>query len=153
MSNSENECAEKAKGSVTASASDAQSPRPMPRPPLRVLIVEDEAIIAMELEMLIEEMGAEVVGIAGNADEAERLAASCCPDLITMDIHLKGERDGVSAALSIFKTHGIRSVFVSAYCDVATVARAALAEPLGWVKKPIEKFDLEAVLEDARRDS
>ena len=118
-----------------------------PRPGrLRVVVVEDEAIIAMELEMLLSSLGAEVVATAMSADEAVRLAEAERPDCMTMDIRLQGDRDGVSAAVEIYERFGIRSVFVSAYSDPGTVARGERAHPLGWVAKPIHQDKLEAGL-------
>ncbi len=113
---------------------------------LRVVVVEDEAIIALELEMLLTSLGAEVVAMAMSADEAVRLAEAERPDCMTMDIRLQGDRDGVSAAVEIYERFGIRSVFVSAYSDPGTVERGARAHPLGWVPKPIRQDKLEAGL-------
>ncbi len=122
------------------------------RRPLRVLVVEDEAIISMEVEMLLEELGAEVVGTAMSADEAAELVNALRPDCVTMDISIKGDRDGVSAALEIHEKYGVRCIFVSAYGDAATRARAEPADPFGWVRKPIEKADLEEILRTVELD-
>ena len=113
---------------------------------LRVAIVEDEAIIAIEIEDMLTEMGAEVVGVALTAEEAIRLAEDERPDAMTMDVRLSGDRDGISAALEIFERFGIRCVFVSAYGDAATVARGQSASPLGWVTKPLSRDRLEEPL-------
>lgn len=123
-----------------------------PHRPLRVLIVEDEVIIAMELEMMLEELDAEVVGIAMSALEAEQIAASARPDLITMDINLKGGRDGVDAACAIYKAYEIRSVFISAYGNAAQKEAAAAANPLGWVRKPVYQEDLADILTQFKDD-
>lgn len=117
-----------------------------PRAPLRALIVEDELIIAMELEMILEELNVEVVGIAINATEAEAIVAATKPDCITMDINIQGDRDGVVTARDIYEKYGIRSIFVSAYGNAAMRILAAPANPLGWVRKPIEKEDLQDIL-------
>jgi len=127
-----------AAGEETAPAPDAKR--------LRVAIVEDEALIAIELEDMLTAIGAEVVGVAGTAEEAVRLADEERPDAMTMDIRLRGERDGISAALEIFERFGIRCVFVSAYGDAETVARAQSASPLGWILKPLHRDQLEAPL-------
>jgi DNA-binding NarL/FixJ family response regulator len=87
-----------------------------------------------------------VVGVALTAEEAVRLAEEERPDVMTMDIRLRGERDGISAALEIFERFGIRSVFVSAYGDAATVARARTASPLGWITKPLRRDQFEEPL-------
>lgn len=131
-------CAGGAAGEETAPAADARR--------LRVAIVEDEAIIAIELEELLTAIGAEVVGVALTAEEAVRLAEEERPDAMTMDVRLKGERDGITAALEIYERFGIRCVFVSAYGDAETVARARSASPLGWITKPLRRDQLEAPL-------
>lgn len=110
--------------------------------PLRVLIVEDEAIVAMDIEMLLEDLGAEVVGIAMSGAEANALAAQHHPDVMTMDINIKGDQDGVSTAQEIFETLGIRSIFISAYSDLATRERAAPCQAIAWIEKPISSPDL-----------
>ncbi len=126
---------------LTEPQSEEQLPSVAP-PPLRVVIVEDEVIISMELEMLLEELGAEVVGTAMSASQAEALVAQHRPDFLTMDINIKGDRDGVTAACDIFARFGTRSIFVSAFGDAATKARAAPANAIGWVRKPIVDADL-----------
>jgi len=130
---------------------DDRAPAAAVRPgPLRVGVVEDEAIIALELEDILAALGAEVVGTALSADEAVRLAETERPDCMTMDIRLQGRRDGVSAAIEIYERFGIRCVFVSAYGDPDTVARAERANPLGWLSKPIRQRGLGAALDGFR---
>lgn len=120
--------------------------------PLRVVVVEDEAIIAMEIEFILQDLGAEVVGIASTAAEALSLARLHRPDFATMDISIKGDRDGVSAAMELYESFGIRSIFVSAFGNDETMERAAAARPLGWVKKPFGSEDLEHALGRVRLD-
>ncbi|MEQ5829330.1 response regulator [Sulfitobacter sp. NFXS29] len=118
----------------------------VPPPPLRVLIVEDEAIIAMEIEMILEDLGAEVVGTVMSAQEAVDYAKLHRPDCITMDINLKGDRDGVSAALEIHEAIGIRAIFISAYGSDDLKLRAQPAQPFGWIQKPILTGELKTAL-------
>jgi len=118
-----------------------------PASPLRVVIVEDEAIIAMELEMLLEDLGAEVVGIASSAAEAEDLVNAYRPDIVTMDFDIKGDRDGVSAAQGIFERYGIRAIFISGFSDPETRQRAEACQAIAWIKKPVNPVDLAAALE------
>ncbi len=113
---------------------------------LRALIVEDEFIIALEIEMMLAELGIEVVGSANTAERALQMAADTKPDFLTMDIKLAGPRDGISTAIEIFDTHGIRSIFVSAYKDTELFERAQAAKPLGWVRKPVSLGALRAAL-------
>lgn len=113
---------------------------------LRAVIVEDEPIVAMNLEMLLEDLDADVVGIAMCAADACALVQTHKPDFVTMDINLKGDRDGVSAAIEIFKTYGVRSIFISSYSDLATQKRAEPCRAIAWIKKPIDTADLSDAL-------
>ena len=120
--------------------------KPVSSRKLRAMVVEDEFIIALELEMLLAELGIEVVGSANTGDKALALAARVKPDFVTMDIKLPGERDGISTAVEIFGRYGIRSIFVSAYKDAELFERAQVAKPLGWVRKPVSLGALRAVV-------
>ncbi|MEA2839553.1 MAG: two-component system, response regulator PdtaR [Methylobacteriaceae bacterium] len=77
-----------------------------------------------------------MVGIAATAEEAVKIGRSENPDLAIMDIRLGGHRDGVDAAIELFTTAGIRSIFATAHGDAQTRRRAVQARPLGWVQKP-----------------
>lgn len=140
------------------SGHDARQAEPLPaakteRPRLagmRILIVEDEALVAMEIEDLLVELGAEVVGMALDADEAVRLAGTLRPHCITMDIRIQGQRDGIAAATEIWALFGIRSLLVSAYGDAQTLARASPANPIGLITKPINRARLVAALANSR---
>ena len=134
-----------------AGVQDRAVAAPTPRP-LRAVIVEDEAIIAMDLEMQLEDLGIEVVGTAMTAADAEALVSTLQPDFVTMDIHIKGNRDGVDVACAIFERHGVGSIFVSAFGDAATKARAAAARPLGWVRKPVDPEDLAEAVKRVERN-
>ena len=104
--------------------------------PRRVLVVEDDFLVAGELEHWLSLAGFEVVGPAATAEEAIRLAREAKPDLIVMDIRLAGARDGVDAAIEIYRALGIRSVFATAHSDARTMARGQEANPLAWIAKP-----------------
>jgi len=101
-----------------------------------ILVVEDDFLIALELENRLLDAGYRVVGIAASASEAFTLGDRERPDLVVMDIRLVGRRDGVDAAIELFKEFGIRSIFASAHADPQTRERAAPANPIGWVQKP-----------------
>jgi two-component system, response regulator PdtaR len=113
----------------------------------RVLIVEDEVLIAMELERALAAARFEVVGTAASAGEAVARAEEEQPDAVLMDVRLRGARDGVDAALELWDRFKIRSVFVSGSIDDAVKARAAAAQPLGFVPKPFLVSDIVALLE------
>jgi len=102
----------------------------------RVLVVEDDFLVATEMEVALQIAGFVVAGVAATADEAIALARDTRPDLAIVDIRLYGARDGVDAALIMFRDHAIRSIFATAHADAAVRARAAPASPLGWLQKP-----------------
>src|SRR4051812_30300206 len=112
-----------------ARAPEPISSRAASRP--RILIVEDDYLVALELEHFLLEVGFDVIGIAATADAAVNKATSDKPDLVIMDIRLAGVRDGVDAAIEIYRTHGIPSIFATANTDPYTRQRAALANPAG----------------------
>ena len=112
-----------------------------------ILLVEDDFLVSMEMEIGLEEAGYRVAGIAATAEEAVELAARHRPALVVMDIRLASERDGVDAALEIYRTLSIRSIFASAHGDAQVRARAEAARPLGWVAKP---YRVETLLKAVR---
>lgn len=114
-----------------------------------VLIVEDDFVIASDLEHDLIKAGFKVVGIAFSAAEALRMAAMLKPTVAIMDVRLVGERDGVEAALDLFRNHQIRCLFATAYIDGPTQARAAPASPLGWIPKPYSARALIEMLDRA----
>jgi DNA-binding NarL/FixJ family response regulator len=102
----------------------------------RLLLVEDDFLVAGEMRHALTEAGYDVVGIAGSADDAIELATTHEPQLVIMDVRLRGERDGVDAAVEIFSARGIRSIFATAHGDKRTFERAKRASPAGWLQKP-----------------
>ena len=115
--------------------------------PARILVVEDEWLIATEIEYALETAGYEIVGLAMSADEAVRLAQQHRPDLIIMDIRMHGSRDGVDAALEIWQRLRLRSMFASAHIDPQMRERASQANPAGWLGKPFSSGQLLQALE------
>lgn len=132
--------------SVTA-AGPADPPQPAARP--CILLVEDDFLVGMEVEAGLTEAGYTVAGPAATAEEAVALAASRRPALVVMDIRLASDRDGIDAALEIYRTLGIRSLFASAHVDAQVRARAEAARPLGWVAKPYRVETLLAAVDAA----
>ncbi|WP_246650296.1 response regulator [Rhizobium laguerreae] len=106
--------------------------------PIRILIVEDEFLIALELEYRLRDAGFEVIGIAATAGEALSIAASDRPALAIMDIRLADRTDGIQAAIELNATLGVRSIFASAHADPETRKRATAASPIGWLQKPYQ---------------
>lgn len=102
----------------------------------RILIVEDDALQALALEHYLEESGHKVVGSASSAEQAIRRAGDLRPELVLIDINLRGTGNGIEAAAEIRTRFGIPHLFVSAYSDEATRKRAEATKPLGYVMKP-----------------
>ncbi|MFW5784336.1 MAG: response regulator, partial [Spirochaetota bacterium] len=113
----------------------------------RILIVEDERIIALDLKRRLERFGYHVVGTASEADEAIELARRELPDLVLMDIMLSGGSDGIAAATEIRKQLRIPVVFLTAYADDTTIQRAKIAEPVGYVLKPFKERELHTTID------
>ena len=131
-------------------ADSAAAPFRASRP--SILLVEDDFLVGMEAEAGLADAGYEVAGIATTAEEAVAIAAERRPALVVMDIRLAGRRDGVDAALEIFRSFGIRSLFASAHGDAQVRARAEAARPLGWVAKPYRVQTLLEAVESALRE-
>ena len=115
----------------------------------RLLIVEDEAIVAMDIESKLEDSGYSVIGVAQCGEDAVQMAYEKSPDLILMDINLQGDMDGVAAAKHIRERRTIPVVFLTAMGDKDTLQRAKITEPLGYVLKPFNERDLYAAIEVA----
>jgi CheY-like chemotaxis protein/predicted transcriptional regulator with HTH domain len=115
----------------------------------KILVVEDESIIAMELEAHLTEMGYDVVGRASSGVEAIAKARELRPDLILMDIVMPGEKDGIEASKEIKSELDIPVIFVTAYADEEHVKSAKKVEPFGYLVKPYEDRELRAGIEVA----
>ncbi|HEX2723995.1 MAG TPA: response regulator, partial [Gemmatimonadaceae bacterium] len=112
----------------------------------KILIVEDEQIIAVDLERNLTHMGYHVVGVAARKDEAVRLTGDTCPDLVLMDIQLEGQEDGIAAAAEIRRKWRIPVVFLTANTSDFVVNQAKVVGPLGYVAKPFTKAELSATI-------
>jgi DNA-binding NarL/FixJ family response regulator len=112
--------------------------------PARILIVEDDYLVAVELENQLQEAGFQVVGIAATAEQAIQKAVVEQPALVIMDVRLAGPRDGVDAAIELSQKLGIRSIFATAHSDPHTRQRAEPAKAAGWLQKP---YTFKAVIE------
>src|SRR5436309_14272273 len=108
----------------------------------RILIVEDDYLVALQFENALTEAGYDVVDIASTAEEAVQIVPDYRPELVLMDVRLAGPRDGIQAAAEILDRFGIRSIFVSALSDPATRARADEANPIAWPAKPVANHKL-----------
>jgi two-component system, response regulator PdtaR len=114
---------------------------------MKILIVEDEALIAMHLELLVEDFGHQVCAVAASKDEAIAHAAVHLPDVVLMDVRLARGSSGIDAAREIHDRHGIRCIFLSANLDAATRDAVRTFEPIDFVGKPILPALLQRALE------
>jgi PAS domain S-box-containing protein len=114
-----------------------------------VLIVEDEGVVAKDIETCLQRLGYEVAGWATSGDEAVEKADRERPDVILMDIRLRGEMDGIHAAEAIRRDHDIPVVYLTAYADDVTLRRAMVTEPFGYVVKPFSERELHTAIEIA----
>jgi two-component system, cell cycle sensor histidine kinase and response regulator CckA len=117
--------------------------------PCRVLVVEDESIVAMDIEDRLVGMGYHLAGWTFSGEEALALAEAQRPDLVLMDIRLQGEMDGITAAERIRNRYQTPVIFLTAYSEDATLDRAKLAEPYGYILKPFDDRELKSAIEIA----
>lgn len=117
--------------------------------PTNVLIAEDEALVALDISHELESAGYTVVGQVSNGRDAVKKAFELKPDIILMDISMPGEIDGIQAADEIRSKQGTPIVFVTAHSDEATLQRAKITHPSGYVMKPFEPNELRAHIEIA----
>jgi PAS domain S-box-containing protein len=115
----------------------------------RILIVEDESIIAMELESQLQRLGYQVTSVVDTCEKAIDKAEEDKPDLILMDIRIKGEMDGIDTAEVIRNKFDIPVIFSTAYLDKERIERAKITMPFGYVLKPIQERDLKVTVEMA----
>jgi len=116
----------------------------------RILIVEDEVLTAMTEEKQLQGLGYEVVGKAATGEDAIRMADEFKPDLILMDIQLRGAMDGIQAAQQIAVNHDIPVVYVTAFADDNIIERAKITTPFGYIIKPFTAQSLQSNIEIAR---
>jgi len=112
-----------------------------------VMVVEDEQLIAQDIADTLTKLGYAVTGMVASAEECVESAEARRPDLVLMDIHLQGEVDGIEAARLLRERFDIPVVFLSAYADEGTVARAKTTAPLGYLLKPFRKSELRSAVE------
>ncbi|MBD2494423.1 response regulator [Nostoc sp. FACHB-280] len=114
-----------------------------------ILVVEDESIVAKDLQNRLRRFGYTVAGIASSGQEAIKKAMEFSPDLVLMDIRLKGQMDGIQAAAEIHKCLDIPIIYLTAYADEDTLERAKITEPFGYLLKPFKERELKTNIEIA----
>jgi PAS domain S-box-containing protein len=114
-----------------------------------ILVVEDEAIVARDIQNTLADLGYSVLETASSCEEAIRRSSERCPDLVLMDIRIQGQRDGIETAEILRRRFRVPVVFLTAYADEATLERAKKAQPYGYLIKPIKSNELHSVVEVA----
>jgi signal transduction histidine kinase len=114
-----------------------------------ILIVEDERIVALDLQQSLRELGYDAYAIAASADEAMACALERRPDLVLMDIKIKGSLDGIGAAAALREHFGTNVIYLTAFADAATLERAKKTEPQGYILKPVKAAELRGMIEIA----
>lgn len=117
--------------------------------PASILIVEDEAVIALDIRATLTHLGYTVPAAVASGREAIATVAALRPSLVLMDIHLRGDLDGVEAAREIRERFDVPVIYLTAYADPATLQRARVTEPFGYLLKPFEERELHVVIEMA----
>ena len=117
--------------------------------PVRILIVEDERLVAMSLRKQLHALGYEVVQSVSSGEAAIKAAVESQPDLILMDIRLEGGLDGIEAATEIRKRRDLPIIYLTAFSNSDILARAKITEPFGYILKPFDERELHVVIETA----
>ncbi len=115
--------------------------------PTRILIAEDEAITATALKSELVSLGYDVVGVTDTAEDVVRAAGELNPDVVFMDITLKGVLDGITAAVAIRGRTGAPVVFLTAHADEKTMKRSVFAGPFEYILKPFTRKELQTAVE------
>ncbi|PSB67897.1 hybrid sensor histidine kinase/response regulator [filamentous cyanobacterium CCP1] len=116
---------------------------------VKILIVEDEQLVADDLREILEALEYTVVGLAASGEDAIKSVERNLPDLILMDIHLAGEMDGIQAAEQIQSRFNVPVVYLTAYADRTTLTRVKATHPFGYIVKPFNESMLSTTIEVA----
>lgn len=114
-----------------------------------ILVVEDESIVSKDIQHSLNKLGYNVVGAAATGEKALDLAREFKPDIVLMDIMLKGDMNGIQTAEIIRSEFSIPVVFLTAYADESTLSKAKITEPYGYIIKPFKEIDLHTSIEMA----
>lgn len=117
--------------------------------PIKILIVEDQFITAKGIQKSLEGLGYEVVGITSNEADTLKIIEETSPNLVLMDIKLKGEEDGVTITYTVQSQYNIPVVFLSAYTDDETIERVYHVGAYGFVVKPYKDIKLKEAIDNA----
>lgn len=114
-----------------------------------ILVVEDESIVSKDIQQSLKKLGYNIVGAASTGERAIEIANETKPDLVLMDIMLKGDMSGIETAEKIKETLSIPVIYLTAYADENTLAKAKVTEPYGYIIKPFKEIDLHTSIEMA----
>ncbi len=117
--------------------------------PARILVVEDESIVAFNLQQRLSMLGYDVPAIAVSGQESIDLVAQTRPDLVLMDIHIQGDMDGIEVAAKLRETHAVPVIYLTAYSEDSTLERARKTQPYGYLLKPFSERELHATIQMA----
>lgn len=116
---------------------------------LNIFIVEDESIVAKDIQNSLTKLGYTVVGIANNGNDAIERIIELQPDLVLMDIMIKGDLTGIDVSEKIKEKINVPVIFLTAYADEGTLSKAKITEPYGYILKPFKEIDLHSTIEMA----
>ena len=114
-----------------------------------IIVVEDESIVSKDIQQSLKKLGYIVVGAAASGEKAIELVDEFEPDLVLMDIMLKGQMSGIDAAGVIKQRHSIPVIYLTAYADENTLSKAKVTEPYGYIIKPFKEVDIHTSIEMA----
>lgn len=117
--------------------------------PVRILIVEDDAIIAMDMEQVLRRKGYTVVGRVDRGEKALSAVDEKKPDIVLMDINIKGSIDGIDVAKKLLDDLRMKVIYVTAYSDINMKEKAFETEPIGYLVKPVRESELIGMIEYA----
>jgi signal transduction histidine kinase len=117
--------------------------------PTRILIVEDESIVAFNLQQRLMQLGYDVPHVAVSGQESLDLVSQSPPDLVLMDIHIEGEMDGIEVAARLNESHPVPVIYLTAYSEDSTLERARKTRPYGYLIKPFSERELHATIQMA----
>ncbi len=114
-----------------------------------ILVIEDESIVSKDIQMSLKRLGYNIVGSASTGEDAVEIANDTHPDLILMDIMLKGKLNGIETAHIIRESIDVPIIYLTAYADDSTLSKAKITEPYGYIIKPFQEIDLHTSIEMA----
>ncbi|WP_295624132.1 EAL domain-containing protein [uncultured Nitrosomonas sp.] len=114
---------------------------------LKILIIEDEKIVALDLKRRLSKLGYEITGMTTNGQEALALISQAPPNIILMDIHIQGNMDGIEVASIVQKTHSIPIIYLTAHSEEQTLIRAKATKPYGYLLKPFSDRELNIIIQ------